>query len=165
MSTADRHTHRTSGQVLTHAHPGGDREHQYFEHHEDGVHITCDHDQPVEWAGRTFGQLSPDEKRQAARQAGKQLEAKLRSAADAISAVMDADWAGSGYSGPAAAPDPSPLRLALRAELARRAGQMATLAELEILHLGTPRGALIAELARMRDDGEVEFTGPRYKLL
>lgn len=108
----DRHTHRTSGQVLTHAHPGGDREHQYFEHHEDGVHITCDHDD---------------------------------------------DWAGTGYS--------SPLRQALRAELARRSGQMATLAELEIFHLGTERRVLIAELARMRDDGEVKFVGPRYKLL
>jgi hypothetical protein len=43
-----RHTHRTSGQVLTHSHPGGDREHGYFEHHEDGVHITCDHGTPIE---------------------------------------------------------------------------------------------------------------------
>lgn len=59
---------------------------------------------------------------------------------------------------------PSDLRTALRAELARRAGRLATLPELEILHTGTHRNDLIAELARMRDDGEVRFMGARYWL-
>jgi hypothetical protein len=58
---------------------------------------------------------------------------------------------------------PSDLRMALRAELAGRPGRWGTLAEIEAAFT-TDRLDLIRELARMRDDGEVEFTGPRYRL-
>jgi hypothetical protein len=134
--TTTRHTHRTSGQVLTHDHPGGDRDHTYFQHHEDGVHVTCDHGGPgAPDDGDYHGELE----------------------APGQEDWNTPDWAGKGF--------PSPLRKALRAELARRPGRMATLAELEIFHLDTERRVLIAELARMRDDGEVEFAGPRYRLV
>lgn len=52
-----------------------------------------------------------------------------------------------------------PLRTSLLAQLGEYG--FAALAELE--HLG-PRTEVIAELARMRDDGLVEFKGPRYRI-
>lgn len=45
--------------------------------------------EPVDWAGRTFGELSPDEQRRAAQDAGRRLGAELQANAGAISAVMD----------------------------------------------------------------------------
>src|SRR5215469_10258680 len=55
---------------------------------------------------------------------------------------------------------PSTLREHLRKQL--RLQTAATLADLEAIFRSIPRGALIAELARMRDDGEIRFQGPRY---
>src|SRR5262252_793157 len=55
---------------------------------------------------------------------------------------------------------PSTLREHLRKQL--RLQTAATLADLEAIFHSIPRGALIAELARMRDDGEIRFQGPRY---
>jgi len=49
---------------------------------------TVDDDEPVEWAGRTFGQLTADEKRRAARQAGKQLSAELTAMAPEIEKIL-----------------------------------------------------------------------------
>lgn len=46
-------------------------------------------DAPVEWAGRTFGQLTTDEKHRVTRAAGAQLSAELAASAGAISAVLD----------------------------------------------------------------------------
>jgi hypothetical protein len=52
----------------------------------------------VDWAGRTFGQLTADEKRRAARQAGAQLSTELTANAEAIGAVLEDDnWAGRGF--------------------------------------------------------------------
>lgn len=53
--------------------------------------ILADADQPVDWAGRGFGQLNADEKRRAARAAGKQLERELQANAAAISAVLSTE--------------------------------------------------------------------------
>jgi hypothetical protein len=50
--------------------------------------MTTD-DEPVNWAGRTFGQLTPAEKRRASAQAGNQLAAELTRNADALSAALD----------------------------------------------------------------------------
>ena len=72
--------------------------------------------------------------------------------------MTEQDWAGRGFTGP-----PVSLREALRVQLADR-GPMA-LRDVEAHFPYTERRSLIAELARMRDDGEVEFTGPRYKLV
>lgn len=46
-------------------------------------------DEPVVWACRTFGQLSRDEQRRAARAAGAALSAELTRNAEAISAILD----------------------------------------------------------------------------
>jgi hypothetical protein len=73
-------------------------------------------------------------------------------------------WAGRGFTGPPAAPDPSELQVALRRQL--RLQHAATLADLESIFLGPGsrwhRNDLIETLASMRDDGEVRFHGPRY---
>ncbi len=45
--------------------------------------------EPVEWAGRTFGQLTDDEKARVTRQAAGQLQAELQAAAPAIAQVLD----------------------------------------------------------------------------
>jgi hypothetical protein len=51
-------------------------------------------DEPVDWAGRTFGQLSPDERARATRKAAGQLQAELTAAAPAIAQVLaDSDVA------------------------------------------------------------------------
>ena len=55
---------------------------------------------------------------------------------------------------------PSTLREHLRKQL--RLQTAATLADLETIFPATERRTLIGELARMRDDGEVRFQGPRY---
>lgn len=70
--------------------------------------------------------------------------------------MSTADWAGHGFSGP-----PVPLREALREQLATRSPM--TLCDVEAHFPYTDRRALIDELAQMRDDGEVKFTGPRYE--
>ena len=44
--------------------------------------------QSVNWAGRTFGELTADEKHRAAKAAGDQLSRELAASADAISAVL-----------------------------------------------------------------------------
>ena len=77
--------------------------------------------------------------------------------------MTDTDWAGRGFGGPPAKPDPGELRLACR-EALQRAGRPLTLAEMGIRVCCTDRRTLIAELAAMRDDGEVRFEGPRYVL-
>lgn len=88
---------------------------------------------------------------------------------DASAEIEAQDWAGRGFTGPPAEPDPGPsqLRTALRKILS--ASGMMTLAQVEqhfALHgravAGSARRDLIAELASMRDDGEVRFEGPRY---
>jgi hypothetical protein len=56
---------------------------------------------------------------------------------------------------------PSALRQALRDVLEHGSR---TLRQIEAACPAIERPTLIAELARMRDDGEVEFTGPRYRL-
>src|SRR5213595_1746844 len=43
----------------------------------------------VEWAGRTFGQLTDEEKRRVRTRAGAQLQAELTAAAPAIAKVLD----------------------------------------------------------------------------
>ena len=58
---------------------------------------------------------------------------------------------------------PSDLRKALRICLGNGPRRERTLAEIEAVFL-TDRHDLIRELARMRDDGEVVFAGPRYRL-
>jgi hypothetical protein len=51
-------------------------------------------DTPVNWAGRTFGELSADEKQRAARAAGEQLGRELQAAAPQIGQVMDGHYHG-----------------------------------------------------------------------
>jgi hypothetical protein len=51
-------------------------------------------DTPVDWAGRTFGQLSADEQRRAAQAAGRQLSAELQAAAPKISEILDGSYHG-----------------------------------------------------------------------
>jgi hypothetical protein len=46
-------------------------------------------DTPVNWAGRTFGELTADEKRRVIKAAGEQLSAELTASADVISAILD----------------------------------------------------------------------------
>jgi hypothetical protein len=48
-------------------------------------------DEPVDWAGRTFGELTDDEKRRAAKQAGRQLEDEMTQPAfvEALGKVME----------------------------------------------------------------------------
>lgn len=55
---------------------------------QDAQHEADQGDEPVDWAGRTFGQLSPDEKRRAAKAAGRQLSDELTAAAPAISKIL-----------------------------------------------------------------------------
>ena len=43
---------------------------------------------PVDWAGRTFGQLTPAERAQVTRQAASQLQAELQQNAPAIARVL-----------------------------------------------------------------------------
>jgi hypothetical protein len=76
--------------------------------------------------------------------------------------MQDTDWAGRGFTGPPAAPDPSELRQALRKQM--RLVGTATLADLESWFHGTRwhRNDIIETMAAMRDDGEVRFQGPRY---
>jgi hypothetical protein len=50
--------------------------------------------EPVVWAGRTFGQLSPDEQRRVAQAAGQQLSAELQAAAPKISEILDGSYHG-----------------------------------------------------------------------
>jgi DNA-binding HxlR family transcriptional regulator len=57
---------------------------------------------------------------------------------------------------------PSAMRLAMRDVLLEGPR---TLAEIEAAYPSMERRAMIAELARMRDDGIVEFQGPRYKMI
>lgn len=74
--------------------------------------------------------------------------------------MTDTDWAGRGFT---AAPGSYPeLWQDLRAVL-RNNGPL-TISQVEGLFRGVPRRTLIAELAAMRDDGEVRFEGPRYVL-
>lgn len=47
--------------------------------------------EPVDWAGRTFGQLAPDEKVRAAKIACEQLARELAANAEAISKVLDGE--------------------------------------------------------------------------
>jgi hypothetical protein len=51
-------------------------------------------DTPVDWAGRTFGQLTEDEKRRVTRAAASQLAAELQAAAPAITEVLDGTYQG-----------------------------------------------------------------------
>jgi len=53
--------------------------------------VACEDNRPVDWADRKFGELSPDEKRRAARQAGQQLSAELTANAEAIGRIMDGE--------------------------------------------------------------------------
>jgi len=46
-------------------------------------------DAPVNWAGRTFGQLTADEKRRVTREAADRLQAELEDAAPAIARVLE----------------------------------------------------------------------------
>jgi hypothetical protein len=48
----------------------------------------------VNWAGRTFGQLTPAEKREVTRDAAERLAAELTAAAEQISAVLDQELPG-----------------------------------------------------------------------
>ena len=50
--------------------------------------------EPVQWNGRTFGQLSADEKHRAAQAAGQQLSAELQASAAAIGEAMDGSYHG-----------------------------------------------------------------------
>lgn len=43
----------------------------------------------VNWNGRTFGELTAEEQRQAAREASAQLQAELEANADLISKILD----------------------------------------------------------------------------
>lgn len=90
--------------------------------------------------------------------------------------MTDTDWAGRGFTGPPAAPDPAPqhdemLRKILREMLHYAPPAGLTLQQVERHFAVRERGqaklvrdGLIAELAAMRDDGEVRFEGPRYVL-
>jgi hypothetical protein len=49
---------------------------------------------PVNWAGRTFGELTPDEKRRAVKQAGDQLSAELQANAAQIGEIMEGTYKG-----------------------------------------------------------------------
>lgn len=216
--TATKHTHRTSGQVLTHDHPGGDRHHTYFEHHEDGVHITCDHGGPgapddgdyhgeleapgqEDWAGQDFtgpGEITvpahliklADGERVTTIydlpgtapilaigittrgsllygvRAGKGWAFEpqwIGRVSEPVSALQDTlEQVGAEQSVIDRQTHPGSLRQALRAELT--SGDR-TLAQMESRYPNLARRVLIGELAAMRDDGEVEFTGPRYRLV
>lgn len=51
---------------------------------------------PVNWAGRTFGELTPDEKRRAVKNAGDQLTAELTANAALIGEIMEGTYQGLG---------------------------------------------------------------------
>lgn len=58
--------------------------------------MIASQDNPVEWAGRKFGDLSPDEQRRAMREAASAMQDELRANADglakALSAAPDRKW-------------------------------------------------------------------------
>lgn len=49
---------------------------------------------PVNWAGRTFGELTPDEKRRVVKAAGDQLSAELTANAALIGEIMEGTYKG-----------------------------------------------------------------------
>ena len=49
---------------------------------------------PVNWAGRTFGELTPDEKRRVVKAAGDKLSAELQANAGLIGEIMDGEYKG-----------------------------------------------------------------------
>lgn len=195
------HTHREAGQVLRHTHSGSDVAHGYFEHHEDGCHITCDHQTAADECaicvpGQCPGEDCPGNREPAERVTtgyvvpgttpplsvavtdrgsvliGERLGEPLgvnwvtRIAGPAGLAALQqvVEQASADQARIARTLHPSQLREDLRAAL-RELGGMGTLVQVQSRLQRIARHDLIAELARMRDDGEVEFTGPRYRLL
>jgi hypothetical protein len=72
------HAEAVPGQVWCGSEPGGPLPASHL----------ADRAEPVEWAGRTFGQLTADEKARATRQAAGQLQDELQAAAPAIAKVL-----------------------------------------------------------------------------
>ncbi len=205
VSKAGGHEHHYQGQTLRHSHPGGGRPHGYFEHHEDGVHVTCDHE-ATGWAGKKFtepGEITvpaeliklADGERVTATYNISGTTPILTIGVTTHGSLLYGVRAGKGWAfepqwigrcglldglqdtlaqvraeqaqiDRGISPSP-PLQVSLRDALAEQLagrGPM-TLREVEAHFPYTDRSVLIDELARMRDDGEVEFWGPRYRLV